>query len=173
MRPSNFHAALLLAAALLTPGCAGYKMGSTAGFEAGARSVRVELFHNDTLEPRLLESIATATRREIQRDGTYKLTTWGNDADVVLRGVVTDYERTGVSFQSGDVLTVRDYQLTLLAEVTAEETSTGRKLFEGKVTGRTTIRTGSDLTSAERQAAPLLAEDLARNIVSRLADGTW
>jgi len=173
MRPNSLHAALLLAAVLLSPGCAGYKMGSTAGFEAGSRSVRVELFKNDTIEPRLLESIATATRREIQRDGTYRLNTWGKDADVVVSGVVTDFDRTGVSFQSGDVLTVRDYQLTLVARVTAQEASTGRVMFEGTVQGRTTIRTGADLNSAERQAIPLLAEDLARNLVSKLADGTW
>ena len=37
----------------------------------------------------------------------------------------------------------------------------------------TTIRSGADLASAERQAAPLLAEDLARKIADALADGTW
>jgi hypothetical protein len=37
----------------------------------------------------------------------------------------------------------------------------------------TLIRVGSDLTSAERQALPLLAADLARNITALLADGTW
>jgi hypothetical protein len=29
------------------------------------------------------------------------------------------------------------------------------------------------LGSAERQAAPLLAENLARNIISRLSEGSW
>ena len=39
--------------------------------------------------------------------------------------------------------------------------------------GRTTIRVGNDLTSAERQAVPLAAEDLARSITSLLVDGEW
>ena len=37
----------------------------------------------------------------------------------------------------------------------------------------TLVRVGSDLTSAERQALPVLAEDLARNITSILVDGSW
>ena len=39
--------------------------------------------------------------------------------------------------------------------------------------GRTTLRPGADFSSAERQAVPLLAEDLARNITSLLVDGSW
>ena len=39
--------------------------------------------------------------------------------------------------------------------------------------GRTTLRVGSDLTSSERQAIPLAAEDLARHVTSLLVDGEW
>jgi hypothetical protein len=35
------------------------------------------------------------------------------------------------------------------------------------------VRVGNDLTSAERQALPLAADDLARSITALLADGTW
>jgi hypothetical protein len=35
------------------------------------------------------------------------------------------------------------------------------------------MRTGADLVSDERQALPLLAADLAKNIISQLADGSW
>ena len=46
-------------------------------------------------------------------------------------------------------------------------------ILEKDVQGRTTLRPGLDLSSAERQAVPLLAQDLARNITSLLADGSW
>ena len=72
-----------------------------------------------------------------------------------------------------DTLTVRDYELTLSAQVKAVERATGRVLLDEKVVGRTTVRSGPDLTSSERQAAPLLAEDMARTLVNLLADGTW
>jgi hypothetical protein len=57
--------------------------------------------------------------------------------------------------------------------VTAVDRTSGKVLVDREVGGRTTIRIGPDLTSAERQAAPNLAEDLARNITSVLVDGTW
>ena len=37
----------------------------------------------------------------------------------------------------------------------------------------TLVQAGSDLTSAERQALPVLAEDMARRITGMLVDGTW
>jgi len=46
-------------------------------------------------------------------------------------------------------------------------------LFEQPVTGSTLIRVGTDLASSERQALPLLAGDLARNVAALLVDGSW
>jgi hypothetical protein len=41
------------------------------------------------------------------------------------------------------------------------------------VSGRTYIRIGNDQSSSERQAIPLLADDVARHAVSLLVDGDW
>jgi hypothetical protein len=153
-------------------GCAGYQLGPTHDAPAGSRSVQINLFQNNTWEPRLSEPVATALRRAVQRDGTYKLDTHGS-GDIILDGVITEFRRSGVTFQPADVLTPRDYELTLYAKVKAIERGTGRVLIDSEVFGRTTIRSGPDLPSAERQAAPLLAEDMAQNIASLLVDGTW
>jgi hypothetical protein len=87
------------------------------------------------------------------------------------------FQRYEISFASNDILTVQDYRLILSAAVTARERSTGKVIFErdakNPISGNTIIRVSSDLTSTERQAMPLLAQDLARNITSLLVDGTW
>jgi hypothetical protein len=158
--------------ALLFVGCAGYQLGPTNGTPAGSRSVEVKLFRNETWEPRLSEPLATSLRRWIQRDGTYRLAT-GGEADVRVEGVITEFNRSGISFEPSDVLTVRDYELSATASFTATEIATGKVLAQSTVWGRTTIRAGPDLGSSERQAAPLIAEDLARKITSLLVDGTW
>ena len=116
--------------------------------------------------------MGTALRRLVQQDGTYRLSTHG-DADIIVNGVITRYQRTGISFDPTDVITPRDFQVTMFAKVNATERSTGRVLVNKEVGARTTISSGSDLTSAERQGVPVLAEDLARNITSLLVDGTW
>ena len=95
------------------------------------------------------------------------------EGDVVVRGTFVTYDRLGLSYEPTDVITIRDFDLVVTAKVTAIERSTGKVLFERDFAGRSTVRAGTDLTSAERQALPLLAQDLARNIAVALIEGTW
>jgi hypothetical protein len=132
----------------------------------------VNLFRNDTWEPRLSEPVAISLRRWIQRDGTYRLAT-DSSADIVVDGVIAEFNRSGISFQPSDVLTVRDYELSAVVNFTAVERSSGKVFVQSTVLGRTTVRAGPDLSSSERQAAPLIAEDVARRITSLLVDGSW
>ncbi|MEW6303583.1 MAG: LPS assembly lipoprotein LptE [Verrucomicrobiota bacterium] len=161
-----------LACAALVAGCAGYQLGPTNGVQAGARSVQVNFLQNKTLEPRLTEAVTSALRKTLQQDGTYRLDTHG-DGDIVVTGEITRFDRAGISFQPTDVLTVRDYSLSMTARIKATERATGKVLLESLVSGRTTIRAGSDLASAERQAVPLIADDLAKNATSLLVEGSW
>jgi len=170
MRSFALYWTLLLGAVLT--GCAGYKLGPTNGVSAGARSVQVVPFQNHTVEPRLIDALSTALRRGILQDGTYRLDTQG-DGDVILTGIITKFDRQGVSFQPNDIVTVRDYYLTLWVRITAKERGTGKVLVDRDVSGRATIRVGNDQTSAERQAVSTLADDIARKATSLLADGTW
>lgn len=165
---------LLLAslAALALTGCAGYRLGPSNGLTAGTKSIQVSPFANATLEPRLGEAVTTAVRKGLQRDGTYRLATQ-RDADIVVTGEITRYNRLELSYQPHDILTVRDIKLTLTAHVTARECSTGNVILDCTVTGETPIRAGPDLTNAERQALPLLAEDLSKKVASLLVDGRW
>lgn len=161
-----------LVASLGLSGCAGYRLGPTNGQEAGNRSVQIDLFKNQTLEPRLSEPVAQALRERIHEDGTFRLATRGG-ADIVVTGTITGFNRAPLSFQPADVTTVRDYDAKLTVHVSAVERTSGRLLLDRNVTGRATIEGGPDMGSAERQAAPILAQDLARRIVSLLADGSW
>lgn len=160
-----------LALALFGGGCA-YSLGPSSGVPAGSRSVAVMPFENQTIEPRVTEAIATALRGQLQQEGTYRLARRG-DADVLLSGTVIAIRRVEQSFQVQDVRVLRDYRFEIVAQVTATERGSGRKLLDEQVEGHTMLRVLSDLASAERQAMPLLAANLARNITSRLVDGSW
>ena len=153
-------------------GCAGYKLGPVNGLAAREKSVQVNPFDNQTLEPRLTDAVTSQLRKQLQRDGTYQLASH-NDGDIVVSGSVTRYVRQEVSFSSSDILTVRDYRLELSAQVTARERSTGKVILDQVVIGTTLIRVTTDLTSTERQALPLLAADLAKNVTALLAEGAW
>lgn len=169
----NIRTTLISALSLcLLTGCAGYQLGPTGGRAAGSQSLQIAPFTNETREARVLDALTTALRRRTQEDGTFKLAT-RRDGDLVLSGIVTNYRRHELSFEPGDLATVRDYQLVMTVHATVVEQATGRVILEGETTGQTTIRVGTDLASAERQAMPLVADDLARNLLGKLADGDW
>lgn len=166
------HTLLAFASMLLFAGCAGYRVGPTSGIEAGSRSIQINPPVNQTFEPRVAEELNHQLRKQIQRDGTFHLNT-RNEGDVVVTATITRYQRFGETYLQRDTLTARDYRIHLTAKVTAYDRVTGRNLVEREFVGRTTVRIGGDQASAERQALPLVTEDLARNITSALVDGEW
>ena len=165
-------APVLLAAVLGLTGCAGYRLGPTGGQKAGARSVQVQPFLNQTIEPRLVTALTQALRQQVQKDGTFRLHT-GSEGDIVVTGTITKYDRQFISVRARDALTPRDYRITLMARVVARERVSGKVLLDRELTGRTEVRAGPDLHSAEREAIPLAAQYLANSATSLLADGMW
>jgi hypothetical protein len=111
-------------------------------------------------------------RKTLQQDGTYRLNT-ANEGDIIVTGTILKYDRSQLSFQPTDILTPRDYRVSLTAQIIARERLTGKVLLDRPVSGQTTVRLSADQTNAERQAVPLLADDLAKNATSLLVDGEW
>lgn len=165
-------AALALALATGLTGCMGYKLGPTNDATAGARSIQINPLVNKTLQPRLGDYVMESLRKRLQQDGTYRLDN-RNEGDIIVSAVITAYGRTALSVQPTDVLTAQDYEIDMTAQVTARERATGKVIFDEAVKGRTTLRVGDDLTSAERQSIPLLADDFAKHATELLVDGKW
>ncbi len=163
---------MVLAAAAMLAGCAGYQLGPSNGLPAGARSVSIQPFVNKTHEPRISEYLAMSLRRQLQAEGSYRLQTSGAP-DILLTGEITRFSRTGLSYATNDVLTPSEYTLTLTAKVTARNANTGRVIFANDVTGQTFLEIGSDLGSAEREAMPILTEKVAQSVINELTDGSW
>jgi hypothetical protein len=160
------------AAVFLLGGCAGYHLGPVNDQIAGDKSVEILPFNNETLEPRLGDAVTQALRESFGADATFHLARSGA-GDIVVTGVIKSYSRQGLSYLSSDVLTANNYNISVVAHVKACESSTGKVLLDKDVKGYTLVHVGSDLASSERQAMPLLAEDLAQNVTQLLTEGTW
>ncbi len=158
--------------ALLLAGCMGYKLGPTNGLPAGSRSVEVRPFINKTRDARITEYLAASLRKQFQQDGSLRLET-SSRGDLVVTGVITKFDRSGLSYQTNDVLTPQEYTLGLVAHIVVINVHTGQTNLNRNVVGRTYIRIGNDQSSAERQAIPLLTDDLARHAVSFVVDGDF
>jgi len=170
MRTLKFFLPGLVAVALA--GCASYHLGPVNGAEAGAKSITVAPFNNQTLQPRLGDALTQALRERLQADATYHLATHG-PGDVIVTGVIRQYTRLALGNLSTDVATPENYRVEIVAHVTARDRLSGRLILDKDVKGHTFVHIGADLASAERQALPLLADDLAQNIAEILDEGAW
>ena len=159
-------------AAIALAGCAGYHLGSANGIPAGARTIEVQPFNNQTLQPRLGDALTQSLRERLQTDATYRLVTRA-PGDIVVTGVIRQYSRQGLGFLNTDVATPDNYRVDLTVHVTARDRLSGKTILDKDVKGHTFVHIGADLASAERQALPLLAEDVAQNITELLTEGGW
>jgi hypothetical protein len=170
MRLLNFFA--IGATAMGLVGCASYHLGPVNDAVAGEKSIEILPFNNQTLQPRLGDAVTQALRERLQTDGTYHLAT-RTPGDVIVTGVITRYNREGLSYLNTDVSTAENYRVGIVAHVTVRERASGKVLLDKNVNGYTLVHVGADLADAERQAAPLLAEDLARNTAELITEGAW
>ena len=149
-------------------GCSGYHLGPTQALPY--RSVAVLMFKNKTLQPQLEAQISNAIIKRLQADGTLRIESTAN-ADVVLSGQITKFERQELRAVRTDVNTPREYRITITARIEVRTRETGDLLFAPvTVEGRADTFIGTDLQSADAQALPLIADDLAKHVVPLLAE---
>ncbi len=159
-------------AAVAVAGCAGYHLGAVNNLQAGEKTIEIQPFNNQTLQPRLGDALTQSLRERMQTDATYRLVT-RQPGDVVVSGEILQYGRQGLGFLSTDVVTPDNYRVDLTVHVTARDRQSGKIILDKQVKGHTFVHIGADLASAEREALPLLAEDVAQNITELLTEGSW
>jgi hypothetical protein len=164
--------ARLLAAlcCLLATGCMGYRVGPV--FKGDYKSVAVPMFKNKTLHPQLEAQITNAIIKDLQSDGTLRIES-EDDADVVVTGIIVAYDRQPLRTSRDDTNIVTEYRIIITAEIEARNRRTGQTVIKRtKIKGQADTFTGSDLQSAELQVLPLVADDLAKQVVSLLVE-SW
>ncbi len=165
----------LCAAALLVfslGGCAGYHIGPVQPYYLRAvHSIAVPTFKNGTLIPRISVLVTSTVIKQFQQDGTYRIATEEN-ADAILKGEIETITRAPARSVRGNVLATTEFSLTMRIRYSLTERGTGKVLAApSEVYGTTSFFVGDDITTDERQALPLAAEELAVRLVSQLSEG--
>jgi len=157
---------------LVLAGCSGYRVGSIGGKEIqGLNAVYIPMAKNQSYAPDVIAYVTNETIRAFDNDGTLK-TAQSNKADCELLITVKDVDRQQTRSTRDDVLTTAEYKLTIQAEITLINRTLGKKVIDGEVIyGSTTYFVQQDLNEAQRQAMPLAAGDLGRNICMRVVEG--
>jgi hypothetical protein len=159
---------LLLSGSAGYMGCSGYTLGSS--LPAGLRSVYMPTFINECGEPLLETEATSATRAEIQRDGTLQLASDESMADTILNVTLTKIETEPVRYDSNKPKTTAEYRLKITATLTFQKKGGEKALLSRTVTGEKTFKSTGDLSSAKLAARPKAFEDLAHRIVEGIVE---
>ena len=161
---------LLAAAWLLVAGGCGYvAVGGNDGLLAG-RPVTVAIFANRTTRPKLETVLAKSLRWEVARLSPASLVS-EDRAELILGGAVTSVVTAPISYSAAD--RVREYRLTLQAEVVLTERRSGKVLWKGTETGQAEYPVSQDLAlqlNAEEAALKEASRRLSERIVRHLLE---
>lgn len=157
---------LLLAAAgiAFASGC-----GSTYAWRSPVpktmRTVCVPTFRNESDLNELGAVSARQIAREFQREGTFALC-GADEAALEVQGVVKSVSVGDVAYSRRAYGRQHAGVVKATVEVSVVGKRAGRVLIEARnYTAQTTLMAGQDITTAERDAAGRLADDLARQVV--------
>ena len=160
---------LLLVSSFLL-GCAGYHVGPVT--KTSFRSIAVPMFRNETLRPQLEAQISNAIIQRLQQDGSLQIESQPR-ADVVLIGTISRYDRVALRSLRSDTGVPREYRLSITVRVEARDRRTGETVLKPtEVEGTSDVLIGEDQQSAEDQALPLLADDIAKRVAGLLVE-SW
>lgn len=182
-------------AAIVLAACANYQIGSVKpSAYAGIDKLHIPPFTNDTLEPRLSSLVTNAVLKEIQADGTYRVTT-RSSSDAVLKGRIVKIDKRQLRSVRTDTLQSQELKLFIHVEYHLADPNTGARINstaralkdsaskeqadedavigvrEGRVVGETIQFVDDSYQVGERNAIAVAAEDLADKLVSQLANG--
>ena len=170
-------------AGLALGGCLGYHIGpAKPHYLQDVHTIAVPTFDNKTLIPRV-ESLVTGTViKQFQQDGTYKIGNASN-ADATLKGEISRISRSPSRSVVGNVLATSEFNLTMHVRYKLVGPDNKPLGPTGEVAGTTSFFVSSsstnaskgqvlgDVTTDERQALPLAAEELAKRLVAQISEG--
>jgi hypothetical protein len=160
----------LLSLCVFASGCAGYHIGPVT--KTSFHSIAVPIFRNETLRPQLEAPICNAIIRRIQEDGSLRIEERPR-ADVILFGTVVRYDRLALRSLRSDTGVPREYRISITVRVEARDRRTGETVLRPtEVEGKSDVLIGEDQQSAEMQALPLVADDIAKRITGLLVE-SW
>ncbi len=157
-------------AATMLSGC-GYKLGEIRPTPMrSVRTLAVPTFKNATYEPRVEVLLADTLIKQLQSDGTYTIVS-DDDADAIVYCTLRSIERRSLRSVQNNVLATSEFEIVLEVYYEVTERTTGIILMEGRVRGDASFFADDDLQTAERQAIPVAAREVAIELSTVLSEG--
>jgi len=172
--PTTSRRLLLILAAfspLALSGCAGmFGYSDESLFPKNVKSVRLEMFDNQTFRRGTEYDLSDALAKRIESDTPYKIVTSADRADTVISGRITSIGNLGLS-REGELGGILEKELKIVALVNWKNLKTGELLIKHE-----TVSASASYTARQNQdfqyASALAANKLAAKIVE-LMETEW
>lgn len=165
------HSVALVAVCCALAGCLGYHIGPVKpAYLHDVHSIAIPVFDNKTLLPRIEVLITDTVIKQFHQDGTFQIVN-ENNADAVLKGEIASIVRTPARSARGNVLATTEFNLALHVRYRLVARNGAVLLPSAEVIGTTSFFVSSDISTDERQALPLAAEELALHLVTQISEG--
>ncbi len=150
-------------------GCANYNLGS--GGTLAFQTIYVAPVVNESNLPQSVAVVSTVLREAFLKDGRVTLVNTPDQADATLTVKLVKYSRAVTASQANDTGQARKFDVMLNAEASLRDNRQNKYLFEKrKVEAVREVFTDSGQLQAEYNNVPVLAETLAKNILSATLD---
>lgn len=164
--------ALLICLAAFAVSSCGYRLGGVK--PANMKSMNtfaVEMFENNTVQPNVGMLMTTAMANTLQSDGTYRMAP-RNEADFIVKGVVTDIERNSLITNTEDTYVSREIGLEVNVDYEVVDRKTGKVIRSGSASGSGSyynqgVNTVSAMDTALSYATRRLADTITLNLTSK------
>ena len=159
---------LLLPVLSLLAGSCGYQMGGTKPPKLEfAQTVKVDLFANNSLEPRAATLVTGALADELQRDGTYRL----RNADIRVQGEVYSISFDQLRSSREDTYKSSELGLRLAVKYQVVDGRTGKVLYKGSAEEVGQFFDVGNIQTARTNALSYAARLVATSIAEMLTNG--
>jgi len=161
---------LLLAAAVLQVHC-GYRLsGRGRSLPAGARTIAIPSFKNQTSRPQTEQFVTFAVREEFIKRSRLSLSEGPGNADLLLEGTITDFTVTPLSYSDEGAANVYEVRLTL--NVSLIDLRTSERFFQksGQVFQETYETDSDDFFTQETGSLARIASKFASSIVATVLE---
>ena len=131
---------------VLFSSCGYHLVGYGSALPQHIRTISIPVFKNTSPEPNIHRDATDVVRQVFIRDGRLKLV-GTRKADLLIRGVITDYQLRAVSFSSKD--TAEEYIVRLGVQVEAYDQIKNKILLNQKFTTQWDYRATSGVIDSE------------------------
>ena len=158
--------ALIFLVVLLVEGC-GYRLfGTERSLPPHLKTMVIPLFGNSTPEPEIQRDLTSAVRESFINDGRLKIVN-ENNANLLLKGVLFQYELRPISFDRRDIAV--EYWVILGVDIEVVDQVKKKTYVKQKFTTKWDYKASSVVANSEASRQLALSEayrDLATRLVS-------